>query len=123
MTDAPIEGQVLVLTAAKASVPASRLPGLIERVQRHLAADRGQYRREYERLHATETIDLFLVEPGHWESLGASLGFDDRELAAVHRAHEEQLLRIGRRIDRETAFETALDVREPVCISREDGDN
>ncbi len=120
MTATPIEGQVLVLTAAKASVPPARLPTLVDRIQTRLAADREHYRREYERLHSGERVDIFLVDPDHWQTIGAELGFDDRELSAVRRAHEEQLLRIGRRHGRETEFETALEIRAPLCIGREE---
>ena len=124
MTGDPIEGQILVLTAAKASVPPNRLPDLVERVQAQLATERERYRREYERVHADEHREIFLVEWGHWEELGADLGLSDRERSAVRRAHEEQLLRIGRRSDRVDAFETSLEIREPVCIGTEsvDGD-
>ena len=116
MSDEPIEGQILVLTAAKASVAPTRLPDLVDRAQRRLAADRERYRREYERVHADDRREAFLVEWGHWEELGEELGMTDRERSAVRRAHEEQLLRIGRRTDREETFETALEIREPVCI-------
>ncbi len=120
MAGDPIDGQVLVLTAAKASVPAPRLPTLVDRVQQRLATDRDRYRREYERLHDGESIEAFLVERGHWETIGDELGFEHRELSAVRRAHEEQLLRIGRRLDRDSEFETALEVRDPVLIGRSD---
>ncbi|ADB59591.1 hypothetical protein Htur_0694 [Haloterrigena turkmenica DSM 5511] len=116
MSDEPIEGQILVLTAAKASVAPTRLPELVDRAQSRLAADRERYRREYERVHADDRREAFLVEWGHWEQLGEELGMTDRERSAVRRAHEEQLLRIGRRTDREETFETALEIREPVCI-------
>lgn len=114
----PIEGQVLLLTAAKASVSGNRLPELIDRAQTALAADRERYRREYERVHRDEGREAFLVEWGHWDERGDDLGFSKRERAAVRRAHEEQLLRIGRRTDREAEFETALEIRDPVCIGR-----
>ena len=122
MAGDPIEGQILVLTAAKASVPPDRLPDLVDSVQAHLADERDRYRREYERVQADERRETFLVEWGHWEDLGAELGLSDRERSAVRRAHEEQLLRIGRRTDREDAFETALEIREPVCIGTETTD-
>ncbi|QRV16368.1 hypothetical protein JMJ58_05620 [Haloterrigena salifodinae] len=116
MSGEPIEGQILVLTAAKASVAPTRLPDLVDRAQRRLAADRERYRREYERVHADDLREAFLVEWGHWEAVGEELDMTDRERSAVRRAHEEQLLRIGRRTDREETFETALEIREPVCI-------
>ena len=116
MAGEPIEGQVLLLTAAKASVPPTRLPDLVERAQQALESERERYRREYEQLYADERLEAFLAEWGHWEALGDDLGLTDRERSAVRRAHEEQLLRIGRETDREAEFETALEIREPVCI-------
>ncbi len=116
----PIEGQVLMLAAAKASV-GPRLPALVDRVQAILGERLGQYRREYECVHETADRACFLVEWGHWETLGDELGLDRRERSAVRRAHEEQLLRIGRRTDRETEFETALEIREPVVVGLRKG--
>ncbi|WP_265110186.1 hypothetical protein [Halosolutus halophilus] len=120
MAGEPIEGQVLLLTAAKASVPGTRLPDLVDLTQELLAAERERYRREYERVHDGETFEAFLVDPGHWEAIGDELGFEDRELSAVRRAHEEQLLRVGRRLDREPEFETALEIREPILVGTDD---
>ncbi|OAQ52672.1 hypothetical protein HTG_10120 [Natrinema mahii] len=117
MAGEPIEGQVLLLTAAKASVPATRLPDLVERAQARLGPERERYRREFERCYADDDLEAFLVGWGHWEDVGEEIGLTDRELSAVRRAHEEQLLRIGRRTDREAAFETALEIREPVVIA------
>ena len=86
MAGEPIEGQVLLLTAAKASVPAKRLPALVDLAQKRLAAERNWYRREYERVHEDDSFVAFLVEADHWDRLGDELGFDDRELSAVRRA-------------------------------------
>ncbi|WP_222919914.1 hypothetical protein [Natrinema sp. SYSU A 869] len=121
MAGQPIEGQVLVLTAAKASVPPTRLPDLVERAQAVLGPAIERYRREYERLYAADDLEIFLVDWGHWEEIGDEIGVTDRDLSAVRRAHEEQLLRIGRRTDREDEFDTALEIREPVVIGS-DGD-
>ncbi|WP_049922652.1 hypothetical protein [Halopiger djelfimassiliensis] len=112
----PIEGQVLLLTAAKASVPPNRLPALVDRAQAVLDSRRERYRREYERVYEGETFEAFLVKWGHWDELGEELSLTARERSAVRRAHEEQLLRVGRRSDREPEFETALEIREPVVI-------
>jgi len=72
---------------------------------------------EYERLYAGDGLEIFLVDWGHWEEIGDEIDATDRELSAIRRAHEEeQLLRIGRRTDREDEFETALEIREPVVI-------
>lgn len=116
MADAPIDGQVIVLTAAKASVPPARLPDLLERTAAHLNPQLGRYRREYEQVYGDEHREAFLVEWGHWDEVGATLDLDDREASAVRRAHEEQLLRIGRKRDREAEFETALEIREAVFL-------
>lgn len=116
MAGEPIEGQVLLLTAAKASVSPRRLPDLVDLVQADLADRLETYRRTSERVYRDDDLEAFLVEWGHWEEIGDRVGIDDRELAAVRRAHEEQLLRLGRRHDREAEFETALEIRDPVVI-------
>lgn len=120
MAGEPIDGQVLLLTAAKSSVPPTRLPDLIDRTQAVLADELERYRREYERIYEGEAenagFEAFLVDWGHWEELGDEVGLEERERSAVRRAHEEQLLRVGRRLDREDEFETALEIREPVLI-------
>ncbi|WP_254766921.1 hypothetical protein [Salinilacihabitans rarus] len=119
MAGDPIEGQVLLLAAAKASVPPTRLPELVDRVRDELDPGVERYRREYECVHEDDERAAFLVEWGHWEDVGERLGFSRREVAAVRRAHEEQLLRIGRRAGREAEFETALEIREPVIVATE----
>ena len=120
MTD-PIDGQVLLLTAAKASVGPSQLPPLVDRVQEHLAPELETYRREYECVYEGDGRAVFLVGWDHWDALGERLGFTSREQSAARRAHEEQLLRFGRREDREAAFETALEIRDPLVIAFENG--
>ncbi|ELY77436.1 hypothetical protein C486_15069 [Natrinema gari JCM 14663] len=92
------------------------MPELLERAQTVLAPKRDRYRREHERLHATADRDVFLVDHGHWTEIGAAVGGSDRELSAIRRAHEEQCLRLGRRTGRESEFETALEIRDPVVI-------
>lgn len=111
----PIEGQVVLLAGAKASVPLSRLPDLLELVQEHLAERLADYRHQYECVHEDD-LAAFLVPSDHWETLGAELDLDARETDAVRRAHEEQLLRIGRRTDRREEFEAALEIRTVVVI-------
>ncbi|SEH12771.1 hypothetical protein SAMN04487967_0957 [Natronorubrum sediminis] len=120
MPGEPIEGQVLLLAAAKASVPPERLPTLVDQVQATLGPALERYRRSYERCYASDEREVFLVDSDHWADIGAELEFGDRELAAVRRAHEEQFGRIGRRSDREAEFETALEIRAPVCIATGD---
>ncbi|WP_408959394.1 hypothetical protein [Natrinema sp. 74] len=120
MAGEPIEGQILLLTAAKASVPATSLPDLIDRAQALLEPALERYRRDFERFHADDECEIFLVEWGHWDEIGTELGATDRELSAIRRAHEEQLTRIGRRTDRENEVETALEIREAVVIGVDD---
>jgi hypothetical protein len=114
----PIEGQVLVLASATASVAPERLPDLIDRAQADLGDRLPEYRRRYELACETDEAAYFFVEEGHWERVGDRLGFGDRETSAVRRAHREQLLRTGRREGRREEFENALDVREGVVVGR-----
>ena len=116
MTGEPVEGQLLLLAAAKASVGPARLSKLVDLVQTELGDDLETYRRRYERIHADDERELFLTDAAHWETLGDRLDLSNREIDAVRRAHREQLLRIGRREDREPEFETALEIRTPVAI-------
>lgn len=121
-SDVPIDGNPLLIAAAKASVPASRLPDLLATVQTHLRPQASQYRRSFERIHRDDDRELFFVPTDHWEELGDTLGFDRRERDAVQRAHEEQLKRIGSACDRRGEFETALELRSVVVIGTEKGD-
>lgn len=116
MAGDPVEGQVLLLAGAKASVAPSRLSDLVDLVQAELRGGVGHYRRRHERVHGADDREAFLVEGDHWAGVGDRLGLDDREVDAVRRAHEQQLLRIGRRTDREAEFETALEVRDAVVV-------
>lgn len=121
MTDEPthpVDGQVVLLTGAKASVPLELVPTLLDRAQSDLGARLDDYRREYECIHETDERLVFLVPLGHWASAGERLGFGRREADAVRRAHEEQLRRLGREEDREEEFETALEVREVAVVGR-----
>lgn len=114
----PIAGPPLLLAGAKASAPLERLPDLLETAQSYLAERIETYRSRYECVHESEEAACFLVEPGHWASLGEDLGFDERETDAVRRAHAEHLRYVGRREDREAEFENALDLREAVVVGR-----
>lgn len=116
MAGEPIEGQVLLLAAAKASVPAKRLPDLVDLVQAELESELEAYERRYELAHETPEFEAFFVDDGHWEELGDRLDFDRRETDAVRRAHHEQLRRAGRREDRGDEFESALEIRDCVVI-------
>ena len=114
----PIAGQILLLAGAKASLPASRLPDLVDRVQAELDPRIGEYRRRYELVAETDDAACFFVERGHWREVGDRLGLDGREIDAVRRAHHEQIRRIGRRTDRRAEFDAGFEIREGVVIGR-----
>ena len=118
MAGDPLEGDVLVLVAAKASVGPQRLPELVDRVTADLRPRLSEYAREYERAYETDTYTALFVEDGHWETIRDRLDMGDREIDAVRRAHHEQLARDGRRRDRTDEFETALEIRDCVLIER-----
>ena len=112
----PLDGQVLLLAAAKASVAPQRLPGLVDRAQAHLGPRLEEYRRTYECVAEEDDRAVFLVERDHWASVGNDLGLEEREVDALRRAHEEQLRRMGTVTDRRDEFESALDIREAVVV-------
>jgi hypothetical protein len=114
----PLDGEVLMLAGAKASLSPARLPGLVDDAQAHLAPQLPRYRREYERIYESDRFDVFLVEREHWVRLGEALDLNDRECDALRRAHEEQLRWTGREADRLEEFESALEIREAVVIGR-----
>jgi hypothetical protein len=116
MSDHPIEGQILLLAGSRASVPVNRLPDLVERAQSYVREHREEYARSYERIEGAREADYFCVEMGYWDRVGGELALDDRETDAVQRAHSDQFMRDGRRLDREREFETTLDVREVVTV-------
>jgi hypothetical protein len=118
----PLDGHVLILAAAKASVPAERLPRLVDRAQADLGPRFASYRRGYEAVHESPARWVFLVPPDHWASVGDRLGFTDRECEAIRRAHEEQLRRIGGGEGRREEFESALDIRSAVVIGTDDAE-
>ena len=114
----PLDGEVLLLAGAKASLSPRRLPELVDAAQAHLGAELARYRREYEAVYEDDRLVVFLVEPDHWDGLAATLGVNDRERDALRRAHEEQLLWVGRDVDRREEFESALEIREAVVVGR-----
>ncbi|MFB6233955.1 MAG: hypothetical protein ABEH81_05285 [Halopenitus sp.] len=120
-TQLPIDGTALVKAGAVASVPLSRLPELLYRIQRHLRDRIDEYRRSYERIHAADEREAFLVEGGHWEEVGDELGLAEREADAVRRAHEAQVERFGSSEDRREEIETALEIRTAVVIGTAEG--
>ena len=72
MTDDPIDGDVLLLTSAKASV-GTRLPTLIEDVQADLGPKVEDLRRRYEAVLDADERVVFLVEQGFWQERGKAL--------------------------------------------------
>lgn len=113
----PIEGQVVLLAGAKASVTLERLSRLLEVAQRHLDPQQPTYEREYERVTTDDDAAYYLVERGHWERMGENLELNRREWASLRRAHAEQLRRTGRRNGHGAEYETALEIREVVVLS------
>jgi hypothetical protein len=114
----PIDGEPMLVAAAKASVPASRLPELLETAQETLGGRLEAYRRGYECALEGDRYEAFYVEVSHWEDLGEELGFSRRDRDAVARAHREQLLWASRDADRRAEVESALDLREVVVVGR-----
>jgi hypothetical protein len=111
-----IEGQIVLLASAKASVTLARLSELVERVERHLRECRESYDQSFERIDGVDETRYYLTEPEHWDRIGSDLGFDAREIDAVRRSHEAQFQRDGRRLDRIEEFESALEIRTVVAI-------
>lgn len=118
MPSHPIDGQPLLLAAAKASVGPTLLPELLARAQSRLGPRLDRYRRRYELAVETDERAAFFVEAGHWNALADEFDLPDRHADAVRRAHEAQLLFDGNATGRRDEFEAALDVREAVVIGR-----
>jgi hypothetical protein len=115
----PIEGQVVLLAGARASVTLEHLSSLLARVQRAVRNRREEYGRRYERIEGRDDVAYFLVDPDHWDDLGQTIELSDREIDAVGRTHAAQFRRDGRRLDRLEEFESALELREVVAVDRE----
>lgn len=114
----PLDGEPVLVAAAKASVAPKELPDLLERAQATLGDRLETYRRGYECAFEGDRYEAFYVEVSHWEDLGDELGFSRRERDAVARAHREQLLWASRDADRRAEVESALDLREVVVVGR-----
>lgn len=115
MADDPIDGEILLLASAKASV-GTRLPTLVEQGQSDLGPQLDDLRQRYEVVHEADGRVAFLVEEGFWQDAGVRLDFTPKEIDAIRRAHAEQLRHLGRREGREEEFETALEIREAVVV-------
>jgi len=117
-TGDPLDGEVLLMAGAKASVAPERLPALVDRVQAELGPRIDEYRRRYECVHEDDDRAAFLADDDHWERVGEELGLHRREYDALRRAHAEQVRRIGRKTDREAAMASALEIRSAVVVGR-----
>lgn len=115
----PIDGNALLLAAAKASVGPQLLPRLVERVQANVGPRVDEYRDRYETAHETDDYAAFFVEEGHWENLGEAVGLGRRQRDAVRRAHTEHIRQVGNATERRDEFETSLEIREVVVVGKE----
>jgi hypothetical protein len=115
----PIEGQIVLLAGARASVTLTRLSEIIRHAQDHGHEHAEAYDRRFERVDGTDDIAYYLADDGHWAEVGDELDLATREADAVRRAHAEQFRRDGRRLDREEEFDATLEVRDPVAITTE----
>lgn len=111
-----IDGQIVLLAGAQASVTLDRLSELLADVHTYLSAYREYYDQQFERIDGENTV-YYLAETDHWEGVRADLHLTERERDAIRRAHESQFTRDGRRLDREEEFEAALAIRTPVALS------
>ena len=111
-----IEGQIVLLAGAQASVTLPHLSGLLDRTAGYLTDRRETYERRFERVDGPDDTSYYLANAGHWDHVGAQLGFDDRETDAVRRTHAAQFERDGRRMGREEEFETTLEIRDVVAM-------
>lgn len=112
----PIEGQIVLLVGAQASVTLQRLSELLHTIQEHLDGSHETYARQYEHIDGSENLVYYLVSADHWETIGEEVGLDSRETDAVRRAHEVQFERDGRRLNRTEEFESALEIRDVVAM-------
>lgn len=111
-----IDGTAIMIAAAKASVPASLVPALLDRAQTYLDEHAESYAREFECVYEDDAVAVYFVPLGHWDTKGVELGFSHREVDAVRRAHTEHLRRVGADADRRGEFETALEIREVAVV-------
>ncbi|MEF8812813.1 MAG: hypothetical protein V5A55_03230 [Halovenus sp.] len=115
-TTHPVEGQIVLLAGAQASVTLEQLSTLLERVHEYLLAHRGEYERRFECIEVGDKA-YYLADPDYWETVAEALGLDGTEIDAVRRAHEAQFRRDGRHRDRLEEFETALEIRHPLLVA------
>lgn len=109
----PIEGQVIMLAGAKASVPLHRMKPLLAQTANYL---RDVDLEQYELVFEDDERAIRLAHLDFWHEHGEAMDLADREWDAIRRAHEQQLRRVGRREDRREEFETALEIRTAVVV-------
>lgn len=112
----PIEGQIVLLAGAQASVTLPHLSELVSRAHEYVTARREEYDGRFERIDEEGGPSYYLVEASHWEEIGTTLGLEEREVDALRRAHALQFRRAGRRLDRLEEFESAMEIRDVVVI-------
>lgn len=112
----PIEGQMLLLAGAQASVTLPHLSELVSRAHEYVTTRREEYLRRFERIDEEGGPSYCLVEASHWEEIGTALGLEEREIDALRRAHALQFRRAGRRLDRLEEFESAMEIRDVVVV-------
>lgn len=112
----PIDGQIVLLVGAQASVTLQRLSELLHSVQAHLDGQEESYERQYERIESVDGRVYYLVPSDHWQGVGSEIGLESRESDAVRRAHEAQFERDGRKQNRTDEFESALEIRDVVAM-------
>lgn len=111
----PLEGQIVLLAGAQASVTLEQLSRLLADAHSYLCRYREYYDRQFEQIEGESTV-YYLAGPDHWEQVGTALHLAEREIDAVGRAHEAQFTRDGRRLGRTEEFEAALSIRSPVAL-------
>lgn len=116
----PIEGEVVLLAGAQASVTLTHLSDLVSRAQEYLDSHQDEYERRFERIDDDGDLSYYLVPASFWEDVGTALGLEEREVDALRRVHRLQFERAGRRLDRTEEFETAMEIRD-VVVTHTDG--
>lgn len=113
----PIEGQIVLLAGAKASVSLVQLSDLLADAQAYLATELDDYERRFEQIDAYGVGTYILADEGYWERIGDAMECTQRETEAVARTHAAQFERDGRRMDREGEFETILEIRDVLMVN------
>lgn len=115
----PIQGQIILLAGAQASVTLTHLSELVSNTHEYVSTRRDEYERQFERIDDANGLSYYLVESAHWDEIGTALELQQREVDALRRAHSLQFERAGRRLDRFDEFETAMEIRDVVVTNGE----